>query len=59
MAVLPALRRIDAVEADALPVDVDRAAVDDGGDANDRFRLRPIKFDTLNSGRLSPFCMAA
>ncbi|WP_280948961.1 MULTISPECIES: hypothetical protein [unclassified Mesorhizobium] len=40
-------------------MDVDRAAVDDGGDANDRFRLRPIKFDTLNSGRLSPFCMAA
>ncbi|WP_245468237.1 MULTISPECIES: hypothetical protein [unclassified Mesorhizobium] len=40
VAILTALRRVDAVEAHALAVDLDRVAVDHRGDAGDRYRPR-------------------
>ncbi|WP_420651631.1 hypothetical protein [Mesorhizobium japonicum] len=33
---MPALGRVDAIEADTLPMDLDRVAIDDGGDTGNR-----------------------
>jgi len=40
VAILLALRRVDAIEADPQTVDLDRVAVDDRCDAGDGYRLR-------------------